>query len=561
MGISILVVVEVARTVGILANMSSALRHALFNQPARALLRPYNLSRCLAAVPADEPSFYQMVEVFFDRGAALVEDKLIDDLNKQYALMDRGEAQRRHDATQEEKAHQVRGILSSMKPCNHVLQVNFPLRRDDGRYEVIQGFRAQHSQHRLPTKGGMRYSMAVCEDEVKALAALMTWKCAVVDVPFGGGKAGIKINAKEYSCDELERITRKFASELAKKGFLGPSIDVPAPDMSTGEREMAWMADQYAKTIGYGDMNAAGCVTGKPISQGGIHGRTSATGRGIYHGTDIFVQDKHFMDLVGLSTGLEGKTVVVQGYGNVGYHAARYFHRAGAKVVGVIEYNGSLWNDEGIVPEDLDDYRLDNDSIVGYPGAKAISEDDAFYADVDILLSCACEQVIHKDNADKIRAKIISEGANGPITPRGHDILVKNGKLVIPDMYINAGGVTVSYFEWLKNINHVSFGRLTFKYTEDTNIALLASVTESMQNHFPNQDISVAANADMMNRMNGASEKDIVQSGLQYTMERSAKQIISRVHAYDLGLDVRTAAFILACEKVYHTTHTAGFSQ
>jgi glutamate dehydrogenase/leucine dehydrogenase len=267
------------------------------------------------------------------------------------------------------------------------------------------------------------------------------------------------------------------------------------------------------------------------------------------------------MDLVGLTTGLEGKSVVVQGYGNVGFHAARYLHRAGAKIVGVIEYNGSLWNDEGIVPEDLDDYRLDNDSIVGFPGAKAISEDEAFYADVDILLSCACEQVIHKDNAHKIRAKIISEGANGPITPNGHDILVKNGKLVIPDMYINAGGVTVSYFEWLKNINHVSFGRLNFKYNEDTNYALLGSVADSMTAHFPDSGIQVGPNSNMMNRMNGASEKDIVQSGLQYTMERSAKQIISRVHAYDLGLDVRSAAFILACEKVYNTTHQAGFSQ
>lgn len=517
--------------------------------------------RALAHVPAGEPTFNEMVSINFDKAAAMVEDKLVQDAGKQYTLMDSAEKKKRRGQTLEEVQHQIRGILQSMKPCNHILQVNFPLRRDDGSYEVIQGFRAQHSQHRMPTKGGMRYSLDVCEDEVKALAALMTWKCAVVDVPFGGGKAGIKIDARKYSESELERITRRFATELAKKGFLGPAIDVPAPDMATGEREMAWMADQYAKTIGYGDMNAAGCVTGKPISQGGIHGRTSATGRGIYHGTDIFCQDKHFMDLVGLTTGLEGKSVVVQGYGNVGFHAARYFHRAGAKVVGVIEYNGSLWNDEGIVPEDLDNYRLDNDTIVGFPGAKAISEDEAFYADVDILLSCACEQVIHKDNAHKIRAKIISEGANGPITPNGHDILVKNGKLVIPDMYINAGGVTVSYFEWLKNINHVSFGRLNFKYNEDTNFALLGSVADSMTAHFPDSGITVGPNANMMNRMNGASEKDIVQSGLQYTMERSAKQIISRVHAYDLGLDVRSAAFILACEKVYNTTHQAGFSQ
>merc|ERR1711970_935334 len=563
MGISILVVVEVARTVGILANMSSALRHALFKQPARALLRPYNLSRCLAAVPADEPSFYQMVEVFFDRGAALVEDKLIEEVGRQYVIMDKAEKKRRRDATVEQRQHLIKGIIASMKPCNHVLQINFPLKRDDGSYEIIQGFRAQHSQHRLPTKGGMRYSMAVCEDEVKALAALMTWKCAVVDVPFGGGKAGIKINAKEYSCDELERITRKFATELAKKGFLGPSIDVPAPDMATGEREMAWMADQYAKTIGHGDLNAPGCVTGKPISQGGIHGRTSATGRGIYHGTDIFCNDQYFMDKVGLTTGLKGKTEVVQGFGNVGYHAARYFHRAGAKVVGVIEWDGAIWNDEGIIPTDLDEYRMDHDgSMQGYDGADQIDIEECLYADVDILLSCACEQVIHKENAHLIKAKVISEGANGPVTPRAHDMLVESGKLVIPDMYINAGGVTVSYFEWLKNINHVSFGRLTFKYTEDTNIALLASVTESMEKRFGRVGgpIPVSPSEEFERRMSGASEKDIVHSGLDYAMERTARSMMETAIKMDLGLDMRTAAYINSVTKIFETYQAAGLT-
>merc|ERR1712071_128766 len=423
------------------------------------------------ACPADEPSFNQMCGIFYDDAAKPVEDHLVAQAIKETEkpLLDRQAKRDALNTTREQKLGRIRGILAAIKPCNHTIQINFPISRDDGTYENITGYRAQHSQHRLPTKGGMRYSLDVCEDEVKALAALMTWKCAVVDVPFGGGKAGICINAKDYSETELEKITRRFARELAKKGFLGPSIDVPAPDMATGEREMAWMADEYAKTIGYGDLNAKGCVTGKPISQGGIHGRTSATGRGIWHGTDIFCQDKHFMDLVGLTTGLEGKTVVVQGYGNVGFHAARYFHRAGAKVVGVIEYNGCLWNDEG------------------------------FYADVDILLSCACEQVIHKENAHKIRAKIISEGANGPITPNGHDILVKNGKLVIPDMYINAGGVTVSYFEWLKNINHVSFGRLNFKYNEDTNYALMSSVESSLSAHVPG--VSISPNSSMIDRM------------------------------------------------------------
>lgn len=493
--------------------------------------------------------------MFFEKGAGMVEDKLIADAERQYALQDSKAKATSRLTTKEQKAHKIRGIIASMKPCNHILQVNFPIKRDDGSFVQIQGFRAQHSQHRLPTKGGMRYSIHVCEDEVKALAALMTWKCSVVDVPFGGAKAGICINAKEFSENELEKITRKFATELAKKGFLGPAIDVPAPDMATGEREMAWMADQFGKTLGYNDMNYAGCVTGKPISQGGIHGRTSATGRGIYHGTDIFCDDEFFMEKVGLTTGLAGKRVIVQGYGNVGYHAARYFHRAGAKVVGVIEWDGALFNEDGIVPEDLDDHRIDTGSINGFAGATEADKEELLYDECDILLACAMEQVIHVENAHKIKAKVISEGANGPITPKAHDILVAANKLVIPDMYINAGGVTVSYFEWLKNLNHVSFGRLLFKYNEDTNLALLQSVTDSFGG-----DVKVVPNTAFAANMRGASEKDIVHSGLQYTMERSARKIIKRVHAYDLGLDVRTAAFILACENVYSTTSEAGFS-
>ena len=311
-----------------------------------------------------------------------------------------------------------------------------------------------------------------------------------------------------------------------------------------------------SQTFSHGDLNAKGCVTGKPISQGGIHGRTSATGRGIWHGTDVFMDDAYFMDLVGLSTGIAGKSVVVQGFGNVGFHAARYFKRAGAKIVGVIEWDGSLWNENGIDPLELDAYKLDNGGVKGFPGAEA--REDVMYAECDVLLSCAMEKVIHKANAHLIKAKVISEGANGPITPAGHDILLKNNKLVIPDMYVNAGGVTVSYFEWLKNISQVSFGKLSFKYQEDTNLALLQSVQDSMHQGGLSQ-INVGPNANMASRMQGASEKDIVQSGLQYTMERSAKQIISRVHEYDLGLDVRKAAFVLACEKVYDTTNTAGF--
>jgi len=517
-------------------------------------------SRTVMPCPPDEPSFNEMCELNYNEAAKVVEQSLVESAKQTYALMDNQAKRKAKNHNQDDKIQEIRGILKSMKPCNHVIQINFPLRREDGSYEIITGYRAQHSQHRLPTKGGIRYSLDVCEDEVKALASLMTWKCAVVDVPFGGGKAGLCIDASKFTEQELEKITRKFARELAKKGFLGPAVDVPAPDMATGEREMAWMADEYSKTFGYGQIQAKGCVTGKPILQGGIHGRTSATGRGVYHGTDIFMNDPFFMEKVGLTCGLEGKTVVVQGFGNVGFHSARYFQRAGAKVIGVIEHNCSLWNPDGIDAIDLDEYRLGTgpqQGIKGYPGAKEVPEDDVMFADVDILLACAKEQVIHKGNAHMIKAKVISEGANGPITPAADKILLEKNVLVVPDMFANAGGVTVSYFEWLKNIQQVSFGKLSFKYTEDTNMAMFGSINDSLNHVGVNANIK--PNDAMQQRMTGANEKDIVQSGLQYTMERSAKQIIEKVHKYDLGLDVRKAAFSLACEKVYETTCTAGF--
>merc|ERR1712038_2226836 len=309
---------------------------------------------------AQDPGFFESVEYFFHKACVKAEDSLIDEQMKSIRT------------SREEKLKKAHGILRIIEPCAHVIEINFPLLRDNGEYEIIQGFRAQHSHHRSPCKGGIRYSLDVCADEVKALSALMTYKCACVDVPFGGGKAGIAIDPKLYSENELEKITRRFANELAKKGFLGPAIDVPAPDMSTGEREMAWMADQYSKTFGAQDLNANACVTGKPISQGGIHGRTSATGRGIYHGCDIFMNDANFMPEVGLLPGIAGKRVVVQGFGNVGLHSARYFHRAGAKIVGVVEWDGAIWCDDGIIPSELEEYKLDTGSINGFP--KAISK-------------------------------------------------------------------------------------------------------------------------------------------------------------------------------------------
>merc|ERR1719394_2234782 len=326
---------------------------------------------------------------------------------------------------------------------------------------------------------------------------------------------------------------------------------------------MAWMANEYTK-LNPTDLNGPGCVTGKPISQGGVHGRVSATGRGAFHGTDLFLNNKDYMDKIGLTPGWEGKTFIMQGFGNVGFHSAKYFCRKGAKCIGIAEYNGDLYNENGIDVKALEDYKLKTGSVVGFPGARAwdaATEGPLIEAQCDILGACAKEKVITTDNAGNIKAKIISEGANGPVTPAGHKILVNNKVLVIPDLYLNAGGVTVSYFEWLKNLNHVSYGRLTWQFTEEQNNAILTSVRDSLKSHssaFGNLEIT--PNAALNEKINGATEKDIVHSGLGYTMKRSGGRIMESAEQFNLGLDIRTAAYINSLSKVYQVYNEAGFS-
>src|SRR5262245_51784727 len=374
------------------------------------------------------------------------------------------------------------GLLEQIRVCNSVYRFDFPLRRAGNTIEVIHAWRVEHSHHKLPVKGGIRYSPDVYEEEVMALAALMTYKCAIVDVPFGGAKGGIRIEPKDYSLDELERITRRYAHELAKKGFLGPGTDVPAPDYGTGEREMAWIADTYA-ALNPGQLDALGCVTGKPVTQGGVRGRKEATGRGLYFALREACGQAAEMKRLGLSTGLDGKRVVVQGLGNVGYHAAKFCREGGAVLIAIAEREGAIMNAKGLNEEEVFQHRKQTGSILGFPGATDLAQTGAaLELDCDVLIPAALEGVFTAANAPRVKARIILEGANGPTTPEADPIFRDKGTLVIPDIYCNAGGVTVSYFEWLKNLSHVRFGRMQKRHEQANELSML-KVIEAATGH------------------------------------------------------------------------------
>ncbi len=433
-------------------------------------------------------------------------------------------------------------LLAQIKACNCLYYTSFPLKRDDGSIDVIHAWRAEHSHHRLPTKGGIRFSAAVDADEVMALAALMTYKCAIVDVPFGGAKGAVRIDRSRYSAAELERITRRYTFELVRKSFIGPGTDVPAPDFGTSPQEMAWIADTYT-TLVPADINALACVTAKPVALSGINGRVEATGRGIMYGLREVCASAEDMKPLGLGTGLAGKRVVVQGLGNVGFHAAKFLLEEGAILVGVAEREGAIHAPRGLDLDAVMAHRQETRSILEFPGARDLpGSADALELECDILVPAALENQITAENAPAVKARIIGEGANGPTTAEADAILQQRGALVVPDMFLNAGGVTVSYFEWLKNLSHVRFGRMEKRYEEASNRRFLAAIESATGRQFTEDELARLGP--------GADEIDLVNSGLEETMSTAYRQIREIQHRRGAGLSLRTAAFINAIDKI-----------
>ncbi|KAI9031388.1 hypothetical protein DFJ74DRAFT_655552 [Hyaloraphidium curvatum] len=480
--------------------------------PANASRRRYS-----AAAADEEPNFLESVDIFVKRAAP-------------------------HAAV-------AASTLNHIRAADASLSMTFPLERKDGSVDIIEAHRVHHSRHFTPVKGGIRFSEAVDLQEVAALAALMSYKCATVDVPFGGAKGGVKIDPRKYSAEELERITRRYTMELIQKSFIGPGIDVPAPDAGTGPQTMAWLLDTYRQMLP-ADVNSYAVVTGKPLLIGGVRGRNEATGLGVFFGVRAFLKFPEVQEKTGLSSDIEGKRVVIQGFGNVGMWTAKFFHSHGAKVIGVGEWDSYVTNDAGLDIEALSKYKEANKSFKGFPGGKVITENpsEVLELECDILIPAALERVVNKKNAHKIKAKIIGEAANGPLTPFADEYLNQANRVIIPDLFLNAGGVTCSYFEWLKGLSHVRFGRMNKRWDESGKSKLVALVEE-----VAGRRLSASEREGIVV---GAEEQDLVYSGLEDTMLKASAT--TRETALAKGIDYRTAAFVNALEKINNVVDSSG---
>eukprot|EP00741_Cyanophora_paradoxa_P020571 tig00000227_g19857.t1 len=501
----------------------------------------------------DEMNFLKNVQIFFDRAAATLAGKIDPSL------------------------------IATIRKTDVLVELEFPLKKSDGSIEIIRGWRAQHSHHRTPCKGGIRFAPHVEAEETKALAALMTYKCALVDVPFGGAKGGIAIDTKNYNEHELEQITRRFTVELIRRNAIGPALDVPAPDYGTGPREMAWIRDTY-EGMNPRDLNGSACVTGKPIASGGIRGRNYATGLGLAFGIREFLSIPEFCAKTGLTEGVAGKTFIVQGLGNVGYWSAKSLADMGGKIIGIAEWNGAIVNRNGLDVDAVNEHKKATGGLKGFaaPGTKYFETPaDALEEECDILVPAALENQIHSKNAAQLKTKVIAEGANGPTTAAAQTILDARGARsafgalpagsaslsqgpracrrrrrhhhhhrrvskpriqVLPDMLVNAGGVTVSYFEWLKNISHVPFGRLTRRHEEQSKELLLRTVEKGLHGTIP------LTPSERRQVTHGADEEDLVRSGLEDTMAEACRATFEMSQRMNCSL--RTAAFALVITRI-----------
>ena len=441
-------------------------------------------------------------------------------------------------------------LLGQIKACNNVYYFQFPVRFGGDHYEIFEGWRAEHSNHRNPVKGGIRYSEMVSSDEIMALAALMTYKCAIVDVPFGGSKGGVRFNPKKYSAEQIEKITRRFTAELIRKDYIGPGVNVPGPDVGTSEREMAWMADTY-DAFHPGGIDNLACVTGKPVSQGGILGRIEATGRGVQYGIREAFQHDEDLKKLKLSKGLDGKIVAIQGFGNVGYHAAKFLTQEdGCRVVAIGELDGTVFNPGGIDIQKLDAFRKETGSVRNFPDADILPREAFWETECDILIPAALENQINLENCDRIRTKVLAEAANGPTTPGAEDALHSRGIMIIPDIFLNAGGVTVSYFEWGKNLSHMRFGRLQKRLEEIRNQKLMGSIERLIGREIPQTEKRFLTH--------GPEEIDLVNSGLEESMVSAYREIREVHHVHAPKDSMRVAAFIIAIERVAKTYEQLG---
>ena len=434
------------------------------------------------------------------------------------------------------------GLAQQIRTCNAICEMKFGVELRGG-YEIFTGWRATHSEHALPAKGGIRYAPFCDQQEVEALAALMTYKCAIVNVPYAGSKGALKVDPKKYTLEELEHITRRFSQELDKRGFLGPGLNVPAPDMGTGQRTMSWMADEYQK-LHPSDINAKGCVTGKPVHFGGVEGRVEATGRGVQYGLQELFRNSDDLSKAKLEGKLEGKKIIIQGLGNVGYHAAKFLEEEdGALIIGIIERDGAILSESGLRVDEVFQYKKEHGKVEGFPesdffkdGAKLLEHP------CDILIPAAMEGVITHENAPRLQCKVLAEAANGPVTYEADQILNDRGILILPDAYLNAGGVTVSYFEWLKNLSHVRFGRLDRRFAEAQNERVIELIESAMATKLDSE-----AKAKLLE---GPNEVNLVRSGLEDTMRQSYNEIKLQEHENEKITDRRTAAYALAIRKI-----------